>query len=153
MPLNYQTPFVVVCSFLADYLNIHILRKTRQAYTNGMCKKPRTQPVCTAIIRLRLSCYNGTFVNWLSHRTAIDHSANITKNVFQGVYTNHRGVLIVKKLIKCTISVKYIFGQTTQYILSVWPIFSPNQPCSKCLFHEDIEYVGKWIYYGVWICS
>ena len=127
MPLNYQTPCVVVCSFLADNLNIPILRKTRQAYTNGMCKKPRTQPVCTAIIRLRLSCYNGTFANLLSHRTAIDHSANITKKCISRCVHKPPRCLIVKKLIKCTLSVKYIFGQTAQYILSVWPIFSPNQ--------------------------
>ena len=33
------------------------------------------------------------------------------------------------------------------------PIVSPNQPYSECLFHEDSEYIGIWIYYGVWICS
>jgi len=27
------------------------------------------------------------------------------------------------------------------------------RPYSECLFHEDIEYIGIWIYYGVWICS
>ena len=28
-----------------------------------------------------------------------------------------------------------------------------RSPYSECLFHEDSEYIGIWIYYGVWICS
>ena len=59
--------------------------------------------------------------------------------------------------VKCRASTSGLRGSTIQpdkcsYSLLVSDLFFFTQS-DECLFHEDSEYIGIWIYYGVWICS
>ena len=68
------------------------------------------------------------------------------------VYIGFELLLLWQSLSRIVIVYPSLQVGCNQFLVSD-PIFLPNQIAYNCLFHEDSEYIGIWIYYGVWICS